>query len=420
MTTRFDLKALKAFFWPTFFLSLALLLAVSSSFARQNGQYYAAAFMALLALIFAFIVSVTLVPRLLSRISLDFLMNLRFFRFTKRGAFFVVIVFIISFATFNTGNNLLILILAFLLASMIVSGIVANLVLFGLKISLNVPRRIHAGQRAVFLLTLHNLKRFFPSFALKLKGESPPGEESGTDFFVQEKQFPYVSPGERLCSRLPCQFERRGEFPIEGFEVNTTFPFGFFWRGRELEASGRILVYPELHDLGSLPFLHPYLQGVEQRNQKGTGGELYNIRQFQAGDNARHVHWRSTAKLTQLMVKDFAMEEELPLHVMFSTYLPELSESNLRKFEKAVSYVASLGDYCRKKGQKFTLTASDVSISVTRDSQEYDQLMEYLALVRPDEQDQLPSEKMSTPCILFAAGAYGQWNAGPVVNYLEL
>ncbi len=170
MPTWVNIKGIKEFFWPLFLLVTAFALALFSSMARHNGQFYAAGFMAIISLVFAFIVCVTLVPKLLARIKLDFLMNLRFFRFTKRGVTFIFVVFIISFVTFNTGNNLLILILAILLASLIVSGIVANLVLFGLKISLRVPKGIHAQQRAIFLITLRNLKKIFPSFALQLKG----------------------------------------------------------------------------------------------------------------------------------------------------------------------------------------------------------------------------------------------------------
>ncbi len=170
-----QIKGIKEFFWPSAFLISAFILAVLSSMARRSGQYYAAGALAVISLIFAFVVCVTLLPRLVARLKLDFLNNLRFFRFTHRGAFFILIVLIISFATFNTGNNLLVLILSFLLASLVASGIVAKLVLFGLKISLSIPVGIHAKRKAIFLITLHNLKKVFPSFALRLKGEKQGG-----------------------------------------------------------------------------------------------------------------------------------------------------------------------------------------------------------------------------------------------------
>ncbi|MEE8348418.1 MAG: DUF58 domain-containing protein, partial [Acidobacteriota bacterium] len=275
--------------------------------------------------------------------------------------------------------------------------------------------------RAVFLITLRNLKRFFPSFALQLKGENQDKEDTpDTDLFVQSKRFPYVQAGEKLRLRLQCQFGRRGIYPVEGFEIKTTFPFGFFWRGRQLDASGNIIVYPELRDLGPLFTRHPYIQGVEEKNRRGRSNELYNIRHYEAGDSARFVHWKSTAKLGSLMVKDFASEQEVPLNVLFSTYLPNPSLTDLEQFEKAVSCVASLGRYYRLKGHKFKFNTGEFNVAVDGGAPEYDRFMEYLAQVRPAEKFQLDVDEFSPPCILFVAGNSMEREGMPQVDYLQL
>ena len=416
--TWLKIQGAKEFLLPTVFLISALFLAILSSMARGNGQIYAAAFLAVVSLILAFVVCVTLVPKLLTRVRLEFLNNLRFFRFTQRGALFVLLIFIISFATFNTGNNLLILVLSFLLASMVVSGIVANLVLYGLKISLSVPDEIHAGQKAVFLVTLHNLKKLFPSFALKLKGEQDKSS-GGTDFFIKEKSFPYVRASEKVRLSLYCEFGRRGVYSVEGFEVRTTFPFGFFWRGRSLDARGNIIVYPALRDFGR-QFLHQAeLQGQAERNRRGWGNELYNIRNYQSGDNARFVHWKSTAKLNRLMIKDFAQEQETPLSVVFSAYLPDDSASHLEQFEKAVSYVASLARAYRMKGHEFRFASGEFTVTVNGQNREYTALMEYLARVQPADSVDVDPEALPSPCVLFSAGNAVAVAGVPRIDYLQ-
>ena len=416
------LRGVKPFVWPSLLLIAALALAIMSSLARRNGQYYAGAFLAVVALVFAFIVCVTLVPRLLARIQLDFLNSLRFFRFTQRGLFFTLIVFIISFATFNTGNNLLILILAFLLASMIVSGVVANLVLYGLKIRLTVPPRIHVGQKAIFLLTLQNMKKLFPSFALQLKGEGRVGGQTENDgFLMPDRRFPYLRARESLKLRLPCSFGQRGIYSVDGFEIKTTFPFGFFWRGRELDAKGQIIVYPELLELGGLFRRYPRSHGVHPQNQRGTGSELHNIRHYQEGDTARFVHWKSTAKMGSLMVKELAREEELPLSFLFSTYLPDPSAANLQKFEKAVSYLASLGHYYHQKGHQFCFSSGEFEVTVNGKANSYDELMEYLSQVRPGPRLPLVPPDPKAPCLLFAAGdSVDAVEGTSCVDYLSL
>lgn len=416
-----NIRNVKEFFWSAFFLSSALLLAVLSQIAQHNDQPFAAAFFAVLSLIFATVVCVTLVPRLLMRLKLDFLNNLQYFRFTRRGAFFILIILVIAFSTFNTGNNLLILVLSFLLASLMVSGIISNLVLLNLKISLNLPQSIHAGQKVVFFVTLHNLKKFFPSFALRLKGAGKNGAEvPETDFFVQEKNFPYIRAGEKLRLNLHCDFSRRGVYPVDGFEVTTTFPFGFFARGRKLEAQGRIVVYPALYDIDPVWLRHPYLQGLVEINRKGPGSALYNIRGYQSGDSARFVDWKSTAKVSRLMVKDFAREEENPLRVFFSTWLPEASATALEQFEKAVSCMASLACHYRRRGQKFHFSTGEFEVILNGGEEQYEGLMEYLARVQPSDQRSLPAGRLQKPCVLFAAGGSWKEEGMHLVDYLKL
>ena len=417
----FGIKNVREFFWSGFFLATALLLAILSQIAEEDGERYAATFLAILSLIFAFIVCVTLVPKLVVRIKLDFLNSLQSFRFTQRGAFFVLIILVIALSTLNTGNNLLILILSVLLASLVVSGLVSNLVLHDLKISLTIPNSIHARQKALFFFDLRNLKKFFPSFALRLKGRSEEGMDSReTDFFVQEKYFPYLQAGESSRLRMSCEFDRRGAYTVDGFEVTTTFPFGFFARGRKLEARAEIVVYPALLDLSPLFLRCPALHGFLEQNRKGPGSTLYSIRDYQVGDSARFVHWKSTAKVARLMIKDFAHEEENPIQVVFSSYLPERSAAALEQFEKAVSYIASLAYYCGRKGRGLRFSSGEFQVALSGREEEMTALMWYLSHLEPSDEVQVRMDQLMTPCVLFTASESVSTQEVYVVNYLKL
>ena len=412
-------KGLRGFFLSACFLSSAFFLAVLSSMAQGKGQIYAAILLAAVALILIAFVCVTVIPKLLFRVGLDLLHNFRFFRLTRTGILFVIATLIISFASLKTGNNLLILVLSLLLASMVTSGIMANLVLYGLKISVSVPDEIYAGQQSIFEVSLHNLKNFFPSFALKLKG----GQKSDwgtTDFFLKENSFPYVKANGKVKMSLVCQFMNRGTYSVEGFEIRTTFPFGLFWRGRSLEARGTIVIYPELQDLMTLFLQRPYLQGREQTNRSDWGCELYSIRKYHSGEAARAIHWKSTAKLRRLMVKDFALDQETPVNIVLSTHIPDHSSWHLEKFEKAISYIASLANYYRMRGQEFTFTSDNFSVSVNNENQQYISLMNYLARVRPILETETSVKSFPTPCVLFVAGDSILSPSVPQIDYLQL
>ncbi|MDA2914951.1 hypothetical protein MYX77_13550, partial [Acidobacteriia bacterium AH_259_A11_L15] len=93
-----------------------------------------------------------------------------------------------------------------------------------------------------------------------------------------------------------------------------------------------------------------------------------------------------------------------PLSLFFSTYLPDRSPSNLEQFERAVSYIASLGHYYRAKGHEFRFSSGEFEVTVNGHKQDYEALMEYLAGVQPTDQVRLDERQMTGPCILFAAG----------------
>ncbi|UCF36880.1 MAG: DUF58 domain-containing protein [Acidobacteriota bacterium] len=412
---------LKDFLWAAFFLTLALFAAISSSVARRNGLLLAAVILSLIALSLAAVVTLTAVPKLMRRARTDLWSGFRFFRVTRRGLFFVLLVFLIGLSTFNTGNNLLILVLSFLLAALLVSGMASNLVLSGLRVRLTIPEAIHAGQKTALVVHLRNLKRGIPSFGLKLRGrKSAEIDQAGTTFFAQEASFPYLPPKGSGKTRLECEFLFRGVYPVEGFEVRTQFPFGFVVRGREVMAEGQITVYPALIDLNNLLLRFPFLQGPELQNRRGSGSGLYNIRDYQRGDDARFVHWKSSAKLSRLMIKEFVEERDDFMQLVLSTCLKDPTPDAMQSFEKALSVITSLSVLYRKRGQSFSFYSGEFSVQVDSRRETFDALMGYLAVVQPSSESLLDPKMIREGSVLFCAGESGMVRGVPSINYLDL
>lgn len=414
-------QGLKEFLWSGFLLTSALILAICSSVARHNGMRSAAVVFAILSLIVAGIVSYTVVPRLVRRVRFDYWMAFRFFRVTRRGGFVVFLLLLIALATFNTGNNLLVLVLAFLLAALLVSGMISNIVLYGLGVSLTAPEAIYAGQTAGFIVTLKNAKKRCDSFALKLKcfGEVT-GDPKSADLFELEHFVPFVPAGEETTLRVESLFSKRGLFEIKGFEVRTQFPFGFFVRGRELEGQGTVIVYPALVDVQHFVASHASLRGVEIMGRKGQGSGLYNVRDYQWGDESRFVHWKSSAKLSRLMVKEFLHEGEATINVAFSTYLPEQNPKTLEQFDKGLSMVASLARHYGLGRHRFSLYTGEMDIEVFGRRDQYEELMRYLATVQPASRMLLDPARVRRPAVVFTAGEAAGLRGTEQVDYLQL
>jgi uncharacterized protein (DUF58 family) len=403
-------------------LLLALFLAYASSVAHKYGYLESVGVLSVAALALVGLASLQIIPTLLSRLGVTSLAWFQSHHVTKRGAFFIFLLVLMAVSTSVVSNNLLILVLSFLLASLLVSGMVSNIVLYGLEVALRLPEAIHADQTTVLFLTLRNLKRRLPSFALVLRGRSKETAHNGNvnGFMDQETFFPYVRAGESLTLKLGCEFHERGSYPIDGFEIRTRFPFGFFTRVRTVSAEGKITIYPALVPLDRLLGLYPFLRGQESENRRGSGMTLYNIRDYQRGDDARFIHWKSSGKLSRLLVREFVEETDVWIHLLFSTHLPDQSAGLLAQFEKGVSCVTSIACLYRKRRRPFTFDSGEFQVSVDVQGGNFEELMNYLAEVEPASEMLLDLDAVENSSILFAAGHNVKFRRLLGIDYLQL
>ncbi len=416
-------KQFRDFFWGSALLILALPVALTSTAARNSGYFFLAASLSVFALLMTGIASVNLVPKLVRRVITLHWDPLRYFRITKRGILFIFLLLLISMAAFNTGNNLLIIILSLQMGALLVSGTVSNLVLSGLRVRLQLPEAIHAMNQSLLLATLENRKKLFPSFGLELKNVSGDlGEDVSMEFSETGINFPFIRCGKEKTVKFECVFNRRGVYSLQGFRVNTTFPFGLFSRGKELQAEGKVKVYPALAELKEYQYRFPFLFGQDALNKKGSGDELHNLRDYRHGDDTRFVHWKASAKLGRLIVKEFSQSRDLVFQLVFSTHLKSRTRSDLEKFEKAVSLVASLVNAYFQKGQEISFYSGEKAISIPPGNRfQYFLLMDYLAEVQPSAADLIDPLKISPRSIQFSADAVASNpDTSKIVDYRQL
>src|SRR5260370_27894986 len=90
-------------------------------------------------------------------------------RITRDGWIYILGVVLVALAAINTGNNLLFLILASLIASILMSGILSSITLAGVELKLHLPEHIFAGQPVRASVELRNEKLTLPSFSLRVE-----------------------------------------------------------------------------------------------------------------------------------------------------------------------------------------------------------------------------------------------------------
>ena len=107
--------------------------------------------------------------------------------------------------------------------------------------------------------------------------------------------------GEYVLERLP-----RGRYEVEDARVLLEDPFGLEQVTVPLHAPGAVLVFPRLVFLEAL-FSESGRHSQDGRRlllRRPSGFDLHSVREYEQGESLRKVHWASTARRGQLMVKE--------------------------------------------------------------------------------------------------------------------
>ena len=307
-------------------LGLALLLALYSAAMAETGRTIFAALSAVLALLMAGWVAVAIVPKMARRTSLRWLLYQVDYRLTREGIIYLAAVFVIVLAAINTGNNLLFMILACLLAGILISGIISRVVLTGLELTIELPEHVFAGQPILASVEVRNEKNMMPSFSLRVVGT---GEKTGAEILSRPVYFPYIPHESAARQKVELLFPRRGVYRQSAFGIRTKFPFGFLEKTRHVDSEMELVVYPHVEPTDEFYEILPLLTGEIETLHRGRGHDLHSIRDYLPTDSARFVDWKASAKSGALKIREFAREDERRLVLALDSFIgPAESEMN--------------------------------------------------------------------------------------------
>ncbi|MBS1851935.1 MAG: DUF58 domain-containing protein [Acidobacteria bacterium] len=405
--------------WVRFLLALvglvlAFAAALFSTVFRESGNLWGTLILASTALLLAVMVGLTTVPYLARRVVGGRARDAFHYEVTRIGVVYVLVIVLISVAAFNTGNNLLYIIVSVMLAAILVSGVASAWVLRDLELDLQLPESVFAHQILLGRFVLKNPRRRLPSFSVHVMAWAshkpamqwqwvpsvfffPPGPgrarhwlqvpdrklrrvpkpQAHAGLFQGSIYFPFVPPGGQLTAELELHFDRRGRYQQEGFGLATRFPFAFLLKTRRVPLAREVIVYPPLLPQETWLQILPSITGEWTSFLRGQGSDLYRIREHLPEDSARYVDWKATAKSGSLKVREFSREDERKLRIIFDNPAPgEVAEAD---YETAVTLAASLAWH-------FTLANADVSFAVSGHSGEGKDVhlfLRHLALIAP-------------------------------------
>ena len=398
-------------------LALAFGAALFSTVSRDAGNVWATVILASMSLVIATLVGLITVPYLARRVAVERLRESFDYDVTKAGIIYVLVTLIISIAALNTGNNLLYIVVAAMLAAILVSGLASAWVLRWLELDVRLPEHVFAGRAVMGRIVVRNPRRVLPSFSVRVvsarkdKNKKVPAKqwrwESTTFAFPRNRPreeqwlripdlrlrrvavvppppgifqgmayFPFLPAGAELSADLELQFDRRGRYREDSFGLATRFPFAFLTKTRHVSLEREVLVYPNVEPTEQFFEVLPLVRGEWESFVRGRGSDLYRIREYMPEDSARHVDWKATAKSGSLKVREFAREDERKLCIVFDN--PKAGAIPEDAYEKAVNLSASLAWH-------FDNQSAELSFAIpgqtrTRDLHEF---LSQLAVVEP-------------------------------------
>ena len=370
-----------------------LAAALVTVLARLENQTTLAGGAAILSLVIALLLTIFIVPPLARSARVE-VANLDFpFEPTSGGGVFLVIITVVGFAAWNTGNNLLFLVFSLLLSTLFVGWVAARSSLRDLTVSARFPDHIFAAEPAPVIVTLRNTKRMLPSFSILVEARGPDhdAEQNQRRRKRYRKRllayFSYVPHSAAAEQKVEQLFPTRGHVLIDGFELSTRFPFGFFRRRRRLRARNvDIIVYPKPEVISDELHLLPMYAGRIPSHRRGAGHDLFSMRDYQPQDDLRHIDWKATARSRKLTVREFTSEDERRITIVLDTRVPAAPHGDLsERFERGVVQAASLLKHFIDERAEVRLVLADDVGPFGSGTEHLYRCLRRLALIMPQE-----------------------------------
>ncbi len=215
-------------------------------------------------------------------------------------------------------------------------------------------RRVRVGERAVGRLAVRNTSR---RRLLPARVELPVGRGAA------EFPLPSLGPDEEHEDVFAVPTSRRAVVVVGPVRSVRGDPWGLVRRRLEWTDPVDLFVHPATVALGAGGFgLLRDLEGQATRTLSDSDLSFHALRDYVPGDDRRHIHWRSSARLGDLMVRQF--EDTRRSHTAVALSLVPADYADEEELELAVSVAASVGLAALREERDVTVLAGSGPLRV--------------------------------------------------------
>ncbi|MFT5357412.1 MAG: hypothetical protein ACI9KE_004647 [Polyangiales bacterium] len=189
---------------------------------------------------------------------------------------------------------------------------------------------------------------------------------------------------------------KRGPLVMSHVVARTRYPFGLIEKGQRYINEEALVVYPS-----PIPTETPRVRGMSRGQdapltRPGGGTEVLGLRDYRRGDEARAIHWRRSAKLDRVVVRETARESRGRLSLLVDQRPGEDSDWS-RAFERVVGRAAYLAEWGLGQGLSVEVLVRGGRSPLLTPSSSPDAIWLFLALLEAEEteEDFPPAQSMS-------------------------
>lgn len=263
--------------------------------------------------------------------------------------------------------------LLFILAGMMMGPLLFNwrlvvLAVRRLEVNRRLPEQVFAGRPFLVEIFGENQRKHLGSSMLVIEDAiAPEGTEEGTPKKSRKTSvkviLPFVPPRQSRKEAYRVTLPRRGKYRFGPLQVSTRFPMGLVRAAARFRQFERIVAFPRLGRLAPqwmrLLESHRYGRHQVHSRQGPIDGDYYGLREWRPGDSKRWIHWRTTAKLGKLAVRQFEQQQNRDMALVLDLWQPERpTDDDLGRVEFAISFAGTVVDELARRGGSQLLVAS--------------------------------------------------------------
>jgi uncharacterized protein (DUF58 family) len=283
---------------------------------------------------------------------------------TKEGFFYFLVSLALLVAGLIHQVNLILLVFTLAAGPFLASIFGGRPMLRRLSVMRRVPSYVFSGDPLVIDYALENGRRWYTALALFIEDSLVPADRTvpGATTITPRVFFPRVPGQERMRQQWQCPSPRRGRYRFRDLDIGTRSPFGIVEHRVTVPLADQIVVYPRIGQLTRRWFLIQRQATEHRRGQRHDRSaqqmEYHGLRDYRSGDSPRWIHWRTSARRGELMVKEFEQQNEQELAILVDPWLPRSKATYEQReaVEQVISFAATVClETCRHQGRRLLL-----------------------------------------------------------------